>query len=778
MRIGASAALLLLVPVPGGARAAAPIGTLDVPAGPLFSAVTMLARSTGTSIGSREPAILRRAIPAVHMRGSTRQLINGLARIAGLRAQDFGGGRWILSQPSPPHPVKPPPALETALTTIIVEATKQGERFADLSADLVQISGADLAAYGETPNTRALSSRIPALGSTDWGSGRDKLFLRGIADSSFVGTSPALVGQYWDDQQLTFSAPDPDLRLYDVASVEVLEGPQGTLYGAGSLGGLIRVEPNPPSLSRASGGLGAGVAPTAHGGTGGDVEAMLNLPLVDDRLGLRFLGYDATEAGYIDDRYRGLANVNRTLTRGGRATLRWRVADGWTIDLAGIGQRIDNRDAPYADVGAAPLTRSSRVAQPSHNLILSGRIVVSGTIGGATLHSTTGVVGQSFGEQFEVLQAFASLRYIADDQARLFSHETRLSGQSASRSWLVGFVFLSGRNREKRFYGRGDDPSPLATIDNHAREIVGYGELTQRILPGLSTMIGARLSSERLSATATDLASPFRSLLVTTPAPVQAANSQWRVLPSGALSYRPGGKITLFLRYGSGFRPGGLTAGNSVEQFRGDRVDSLEAGIRRGTPGKDRLSFSLTAASTRWRHVQADLLDGRGLPYVDNIGNGVIDSLDGTLALRLGPGWQVGMSSLLTHNRLHPSVALAADGEADRLPNVVRDSASFTLDHAGTLAGRPWHVGLRAQYVGHSLFGVGPLLAVPQGGYTTLVMGTTLRLGRIDLQIDGTNLLDSRHNAFAVGTPFTVLVRQQITPLRPRTLRFGIRYDF
>src|SRR3546814_3098560 len=88
---------------------------------------------------------------------------------------------------------------------------------------------------------------MASLSSTHLGAGRNKLFIRGIADSSFTGPTQATVGQYLGDIRLSYNAPDPDLRLYDVDNVEVLEGPQGTLYGAGSLGGIIRVVPNAPN---------------------------------------------------------------------------------------------------------------------------------------------------------------------------------------------------------------------------------------------------------------------------------------------------------------------------------------------------------------------------------------------------------------------------------------------------------------------------------------------------------------------------------------------------
>ncbi|MGL1664234.1 TonB-dependent receptor plug domain-containing protein, partial [Vibrio parahaemolyticus] len=111
---------------------------------------------------------------------------------------------------------------------------------------------------------------------------------------SFVGPTQATVGQYWGNSRITYSAPDPSLRLYDVERVEVLEGPQGTLYGAGSLGGVVRVVPRAPDLTAFGGQAWGGVQAVQHGGLGGDGGAILNLPVAPDRAALRALFFAST----------------------------------------------------------------------------------------------------------------------------------------------------------------------------------------------------------------------------------------------------------------------------------------------------------------------------------------------------------------------------------------------------------------------------------------------------------------------------------------------------
>src|SRR3546814_1055849 len=104
--------------------------------------------------------------------------------------------------------------------------------------------------------------------------------------------------------RLSYNAPDPDLRLYDIDNVEILEGPQGTLYGAGSLGGIIRVVPKAPDPRAMTVQAIAGLSITQHGDPGGDIAAIANLPVGEDGHALSLVGYMLTAGGYIDHQLR------------------------------------------------------------------------------------------------------------------------------------------------------------------------------------------------------------------------------------------------------------------------------------------------------------------------------------------------------------------------------------------------------------------------------------------------------------------------------------------
>ncbi len=168
---------------------------------------------------------------------------------------------------------------------------------------------------------------------------------------------------------MSYNAPDPDLQLYDFKRVEVLEGPQGTLYGAGSLGGILRLVPNSPDPSNATATFSGGLLATQHGEFGGDLSAMANLPIERERLALRAVVYGASEGGYIDDVGRGERNVNRVGVMAVGRPLLWTPGDEWQIELTGLAQFIAAQDGQYAEQASRPWHGDRASRSPSKTTI-------------------------------------------------------------------------------------------------------------------------------------------------------------------------------------------------------------------------------------------------------------------------------------------------------------------------------------------------------------------------------------------------------------------------
>lgn len=795
----ASSIAAVLVAVPTAAKEAA----VNVPAGRAGTVAIALARQTGTSIVIADRAVADRTVPAIRGRMSADEAVRRLAAALGGRAVPAGASAWrIVAAPpvSPPRvvhaaplpaPSRPPP--EEVSEPIVVMGSKRGLTLDQYPGRVTILEGRELEAGG-VGGTEKIAQRIATVTSTHLGSGRNKLFIRGIADSSFSGSTQATVGQYLGDLRLSYNAPDPDLRLSDVESVEVLEGPQGALYGAGSLGGIVRIVPRMPRQGEISGTIQLGGALTQHGDPGGDGSATLNLPLVGEVVALRVTADAAIQGGYIDKPAIGKRDVNTTRILGGRAILRIEPRPGLTLDVIGFGQSTRADDSQYANRdGKPPLTSLAQVGEGASADYGQVQAVLSARFGEVQVKSSTGVTGQKLNERYDATPP-AGARRLFDQTAdtRMIAHETRAWRTSPEGGgWLAGVSFTHNNARLDRRFIEDGVATPATGVRNTVDEFTLYGEGSLPLHPGLIATVGGRYTHSRLGGSGVDV-SPF---IARTFAAVTAKRTEARFLPSASVLARLGHGAELYLRYQEGFRPGGLAIENDfVRRFRNDHTRTFEFGGRVGRPGSGPFDLAFSASFTRWEDIQADFIDASGLPSSANIGDGRVwsASLSGGVelaeGLRLDAGVTINRSRVDKPNveALLPLFAAATRaeqvaayyGRTTQVPNIARFSGRIGLAWRKDL-GRDLALDLRgwASYIGRSRLGVGPELGEPQGNY--LDSGVSLRIGRegLGLTLGVTNLADERGNRFSLGTPFSV-GREQVTPLRPRTLRLGLDASF
>jgi outer membrane receptor protein involved in Fe transport len=795
--VAAAAVMILASPAPAAAETVA----IDLPAGTVGQQVTALGRLVKASVVVPDARLWAQRVPALKGRLPPATALALIARRAHARVVDLGHAAWRLeperTTASKPRPVLaartvPPPSVSPA-ADIIVVASKRDLTRDHFAGQLSQISGSDLE-FGGAGGTDRLADRLTSVASTYLGAGRNKLFIRGIADSSFTGPTQATVGQYFGDLRLSYNAPDPDLRLADLAAVEVLEGPQGTLYGAGSLGGLIRLVPNPPDPSRFSGTATLGGSATTHGAPGADAQLVTNVPLVTDRLAIRLVANVASEGGYIDKPLLDRTDVNRTRIEGGRAAVHWDLAPEWSVELIGIGQRIRGADSQYADRDGRPLSRSAPVTEGFSADFGQAQLVLAGAIGAVHVRSTSGVTAHDLMERYDATAPGEPVRLFAQaNRTRMQANETRVwSSRPDGSGWLAGFSYIHNRSRLTRLFGAPDALQPTTGVVNGIAETTLYGEGSLRLLPGLLTTGGLRVTRSVLDGEGEDVDQRIALAQLA----VTAQRAQTIVLPSAAALVDLTRQVQLFARYQQGFRPGGLAIESDfVRRFRNDRVATIEAGLR--TRGTGRVDGTLTLAHTAWRDIQADFIDASGLPSTANIGDGRLWTIEGTAGARLGKRLRLEAAVSYNDGRIDdPSTARLFDlvGSAaaldplatraqilarlSQIPNIARVTARAGATYGRQLGGSTTlKIDGWVRYVGSSRLGVGPVLGQSQGSYLDSALTARLGLGAMGLTASLTNLADVRGNRFALGTPFTT-GRDQVTPLRPRTLRIGLDAAF
>jgi outer membrane receptor protein involved in Fe transport len=782
--MGKSLALLpaLLISLPTMAGAA-----LRIAPDRLDRAAISLGRQAGVSIGISEPDLaLLRAKPvsaADDIGAALHQMLVG----TGASAVRVGPRSWrIVRRPAPlyrrPAPVRrapirvsPPPQVAARDEEIVVTASKRDTSLADYPASVSML----LAGRGmpglDSLGTEALSRQIPSVTSTHLGPGRNKLFVRGLADSSFNGTTQATVGEYLGEARLNYNGPDPDLRLYDLRAVEVLEGPQGTLHGVGTLGGVIRFQPAPPDLARTGGSLNLGLSVTEHGDPGGDLSGVVNLPLTST-LGLRAVGYRVRDGGYIDDLLRNRQDVNRVDIAGGRAWLRFEPDADWTVDLSGAIQDISGRDSQYADAAGPPLTKSSPIAEAFGSRYALASLAVRKSWNDVVLTSATSLSRQRMRESFDASTPAAPTRFDQRIRVDFFSNENRLTGGGAGApSWLVGTSIVHNRYAiDRDFSPLRLFAAPAADAANGVDEATLFGEASFDLGSDLRASVGGRATYLQMSGAAPNAVSRALAMEAAT----KADRTQFALLPSFSLAWRPGSGTLVYARYQQSFRPGGIVVRDAfVARYRPDDVKSAEIGFRHtGRGGLVHLASSL--AYTEWRNIQADQIDGAGLPTTVNIGNGRVITLDLKASLNPLEGLNIDIGGVLADSRLTAPAATTIIVSRADLPNVARVNGSAAIRYGAALGDFDLSASTYLRYVGASRLGVGPVLGERQGDY--LDAGFALRAvrGRYALTLTVTNLLGEVGNRFALGSPFMLGQEVQLTPLRPRTARLGIEAAF
>ncbi|MBM6577212.1 TonB-dependent receptor [Microvirga sp. SRT01] len=795
----AVAAAVTLVAAPAAAESM----SLDLPGGSVGQQVVALGRIARVSVVVPEPRLWAQRVPALRGRWTPAAALALIARRADAELVAIGPGSWRLV---PRRPAMRPARVAVRRAAprpdiasdqggdIVVTASKRGTTRDNFAGQFARVTGSELE-FGGAGGTDRLANRLTSVASTYLGAGRNKLFIRGIADSSFTGPTQATVGQYFGDLRLSYNAPDPDLRLSDLAAVEVLEGPQGTLYGAGSLGGLIRLVPNAPDPTRFGGSATVGGSVTQHGAPGADTQLVANVPLVADRLAIRLVANASTEGGYIDKPLLDRTDVNRTRIEGGRAAARIDLSSDWSVELIGIGQRIRGADSQYADRGDPPLTRAAPVTEGFSADFGQAQLVVSGRLGTVHVRSTSGVTAHDLMERYDATAPDSPVRLFAQaNRTRMQANETRLWSSAPDGSgWLAGFSYIHNRTRLTRLFGAPGALEPTTGVVNSIREATLYGETSVRLLPGLLTTAGLRVTRSVLDGAGEDIAARVPVALLA----MSARRKQTIVLPSAAALVDLTPRLQMFARYQQGFRPGGLAIESDfVRRFQNDRVATIEAGLRTGRAGSDRFDGSLTLAHTAWRDIQADFIDGSGLPSTANIGNGRLWTIEGTLGARVSDGLRVEAALSYNNGRIdEPSAVRLFDlvgsftidpaaaraqvaARLSQIPNTARVTARtgavYTRD-LGSSADLKVDGWLR--YVGSSRLGVGPVLGQLQGSYLDSGITARIGLGAIGISAGVTNLTNERGNRFALGTPFTT-GRDQATPLRPRTVRLGLDAAF
>lgn len=354
------------------------------------------------------------------------------------------------------------------LEEIIVTARKRAQALSNVPIAISAIGQTKIEDYGYT-NLESYFRTIPSVALVDGGAQRKQVIIRGITvDHSVRGESLSSI--YVDETLVSGGLFGLDLRIFDMERLEVLKGPQGTLFGGGSISGAIRYISNKPNTTEYQTNVAVDVSDTnGAGDPGWSVDAMVNVPLVEGVLGLRAVVYKADHAGYYHNDNLGLKNQGQYDQTGGRLSLRWTPTD--TLSVTGT-YFIDDTDQDGWYRSSGDNWQDLNQANRMQELLTADAEIISlnveWDVGWATITSATAQYDfeafRKVDRTFLGIDAFydpARLAVLDDEDEEVFSEELRIVSAPDSFGkfdWIAG-LYYSDRDTNQRvgdYIGLGD----------------------------------------------------------------------------------------------------------------------------------------------------------------------------------------------------------------------------------------------------------------------------------------------------------------------------------
>ena len=665
-------------------------------------------------------------------------------------------------------PAQPTP---TSLQEIVVTAQKRSEKLHDVPMGVTAVSNEEIEKLRVT-DFQDLQAMVPGLSVQQVQPGLARITLRG----ENVGGVGSTVTVYVDDTPVGSSNAlangsiiTGDFDTWDLKRVEVLRGPQGSLYGAGSEGGLLKYVTNAPDPTKEAAAFEVGYEDLAHGGSGPLAKAMLNMPIAGSAA-LRLSGFATWIPGYVDDPQLNEDQVNRGFRAGGRASFLVNATDNFSIRLTAFGQNLRVDGTSNVDVvGAAgtPLAPPPNQLQPTVGNYSQDRFInepatfryrvfsatLDWNLGWGDLTSVTSY-GSGYQNLFEdVTSAPLQPGVTFGDLANLvatgafpppetvglaetsvitmgkFTQEVRLASTGTGTvDWQLGAFFTREASTIRQTLPSFLIPSqaltPLPSFENADvgavyREGAAFGQFTYHFSPQWDIALGGRWSENRQEADQS-----LGGLLVN-PTQLSGGTSTGTDF---TYSIAPRWHITdntlAYARVASGYRPGGpnvlppgVPAGVAT-QYQADKTRNYELGTRTSFLD-NRLSVDVAAFLINWDKIQL-------FEFVENTGI----NANGGSAQSKGVEWTLGFIPLERLNlrltgayidaHLTADAPAAGGTDGDQLPYAPKWSTSldgsYTWHAAGDydgFAGATW------SYVGSSVSGFAASISVVNGAIVT-----------------------------------------------------------
>jgi outer membrane receptor protein involved in Fe transport len=599
-----------------------------------------------------------------------------------------------------------------SLDEIIVTATKRDERLRDVPM-AISVLGEDTLEIAGITDSQGIADSIPGMTFSTAGNNINPSFIvRGIGTLLNQDDLTSPVAVYLDEMPMSAakSTVRMDFGLFDAARVEVLKGPQGTLFGAGTLAGAVRIISNKPDPSGLSYKISSDI-----GSTSGELRqrynGMINIP-INENAAMRLVGFIAEDDGWVNDLRSGTNPTNNATNMGLRALLGWQVSDRFNASFSYIFQNTEIDDGSTIDPALGENSRTGFAKDSSEIEMSMLNMTLEYDLGFATLTSST-----NFSENDAVMEADLSpilggafpwlLHREPDDEA--FAQEIRLVSTSDSRlDWVVGGFFLDRQTDVAQvFYfpqswidarGGGSIEGAITTMGvDHAwiyggavkyeyKESAFFGELGYQLTDTIKATVGFRTgdmenSNSRPGGGSSSLGGVLGPV-------VFMGQSSFTPVPYTAASYEPGktSSNTVKLSLAWQFNDNVNFYATASEGFRSNEVN--RAGFLTGLDGRlgtsrinaddtvvipqvsspdslwnyevgmkgqwDSVTANLSIYKMIWEDIQLSAMRGGGDPdqFITNAGEAESDGIELEILADIGGNLELGVNVAVQDARI------------------------------------------------------------------------------------------------------------------------------
>jgi outer membrane receptor protein involved in Fe transport len=707
----------------------------------------------------------------------------------------------------------------TNLDEVVVTAQKRSQSVVDVPLSISVLGGDDLERT-QALNFQDYTKLVPGLQFSQATPGFGRLVLRGINTDGVAAT----VGVYVDET--TFGSSTGlangaviagDFDTFDVARVEVLRGPQGTLYGASSLSGVLKYVTNEPQSDSFEGRVRGSFETVDDGDTSYSGAAMVNMP-VSDSVAIRASGFYRELGGFIDSIGTGgsdaAEDINGSTVSGGRVSMLFEPSEAFSLRLSAYIQDIESDASSVVDSDSMTgealyggLTQSQFVPETADVSYRVYNATAVWDLGFADLTSATshGTLNQDFRVNFTTLlsptlEAIFGIPNESYNQQTTrierFTQELRLSSHENERfDWLIG-AYYNDENGLIDQDVHSVEPGTLtdielpvvlgvATIDSNYKEYAAFANGTIKFTPSFDLTLGGRYSQNDQ-----DVVQDGDGLLFGGAAVIPGDSSEDVFTYSVAPKFKFNDRMALYARVAKGFRPGGPNViapggpAGTPTSYGSDSTISYELGLK-GENEARTFAFDAAAFHIDWKDIQL-LARVNGIGINTNAGGAESDGVEVTLMFLPVERLKLSLTGAYTEAKLTEDTdqVLVGGRDGDRLPYTPKTSYSVSADYDWPLAGD------RSAYVGVSF---SHLSEVPASfdaefvaendrqrylpSYDTLDARAGWDFGTVSLELFGRNLTDDEGmTSDATGnTPLGAIATGVI---RPRSFGVTVTAEF